>query len=238
MQAYCDLHIHSCLSPCANDDMTPWNLVGMARVKGLDVIALTDHNCALNVPQAVLAGREYGVEVIPGMEVTSKEEVHILAYFDTVEDDLAFGQEIYAHLPSIANREELFGNQIVIGDGDEPVGKVDKLLLNATDLSLNEICALTARYGGVNVPAHINRGANSMIGSLGLMPALPEYPVAEVYHRIPCPEYAAKGRFVLYASDAHRLEDIAERNFTLEVDEPTAKAVLTLLREKQRVEQI
>ena len=234
MQAYCDLHIHSCLSPCGADDMTPWNLVGMAKVKGLDVIALTDHNCALNVPQAVIAGREYGVEVIPGMEVTSKEEVHILAYFDSVEADLAFGEEIHAHLPDVMNKQELFGNQTVIGENDEPVACADKLLINATDLTLAQICALTAKHGGINVPAHINRGANSMIGSLGIMPSLPEYPVVEVYWRIPCPAYATKGRFVLNSSDAHRLEDISERQFTLDVVEPTAKAVLTLLRGKQQ----
>jgi len=233
MQAFCDLHIHSCLSPCGNDEMTPWNLVGMAKVKGLDVIALTDHNSALNVPEAVKAGREYGVEVIPGMEVTSKEEVHILAYFDSVEDDLAFGEEIYAHLPEIANREELFGHQTVIGESDEPVGKVEKLLINATDLSLDEICTLTAKHGGINVPAHINRGANSMIGSLGLMPMLPQYPVVEVYWRIPCPEYATKGRFVLNSSDAHRLEDISERQFSLELDQITKQAVLAFIRQKQ-----
>ena len=81
MAACCDLHIHSCLSPCADDDMTPWNLVGMARVKGLDVIALTDHNTARNTPEAMAAGEAYGVQVIPGMEITSREEVHILGYF-------------------------------------------------------------------------------------------------------------------------------------------------------------
>ena len=232
MRAYCDLHIHSCLSPCGDDEMTPWNLVGMAKVKGLQVIALTDHNCALNVPQAMRAGQEYGIAVVPGMEVTSREEVHMLAYFDTPEADLAFGEVIYAHLPNVINRQDLFGNQTVIGEGDEPVDKVDKLLINATDLSLGEICALTERFGGVNVPAHINRGANSMIGALGLMPPLPEYPVAEVYRRIPCPEYAVKGRFVLYSSDAHRLEDIAEREFTLDVQEPTAQAVVALLRQQ------
>ena len=87
MAACCDLHIHSCLSPCADDDMTPWNLVGMARVKGLDVIALTDHNTARNTPEAMAAGEAYGVQVIPGMEITSREEVHILGYFSSVAEE-------------------------------------------------------------------------------------------------------------------------------------------------------
>ncbi|MDD3212735.1 MAG: PHP domain-containing protein [Eubacteriales bacterium] len=232
MRAYCDLHIHSCLSPCANDDMTPWNLVGMAKVKGLDVIALTDHNSALNIPQAMAAGEAYGIQVIPGMEVTSREEVHMLAYFRCAAEALAFGEAIYAHLPDVANRGDLFGNQIVIGDEDKPVGTVEKLLLNATDLSVEDVEELARKHGGISVPAHINRGANGMIGALGLMPPLPMYPVVEVAARIACPEAVLKGRFVLYSSDAHRLEDIAERDFALEVCEPSAAAVFALLNEK------
>jgi len=232
MLAYCDLHIHSCLSPCANDEMTPWNLVGMAKVKGLDVIALTDHNCALNVPAAMAAGKTYGVEVIPGMEMTTREEVHLLAYFPDMESALDFSREVDAHLPDIANRETLFGNQIIVNLQDEPCGKVPKLLLNATDLTLDEACALTRKYHGINVPAHINRGGNGMLGVLGLMPPPPEYPVVEVAERIACPESAVKGRFVLHSSDAHRLEDISERGFTLDVAEVSARAVFDLLRNK------
>ena len=229
MAAYCDLHIHSCLSPCADDDMTPWNLVGMARVKGLDVIALTDHNTALNTPEAVAAGEAYGVQVIPGMEITSREEVHILGYFSSVQDALAAGDTVYAHLPQVENQPALFGNQIIVGPEDAPSGTLGKLLINATDLSVAEVCALVRSFGGVPVPAHINRGANGMIGALGLMPFLPEYPVVEVYPGVACPAYATKGRFVLHSSDAHRLEDLQERTFSLDV-QPTAEDVVRLLR--------
>jgi 3',5'-nucleoside bisphosphate phosphatase len=230
MKAYCDLHIHSCLSPCCDDEMTPWNLVGMAKVKGLDVIALTDHNSALNVPAALAAAQAYGVQVIPGMEITTREEVHLLAYFVNAESALAFGEEIYAHLPNIANRETLFGNQLIIGPDDEPTGKVEKLLLNATDLSLEEARALTEKYGGVNVPAHINRGSNGMLGALGMMPPLPDYPVVEVAPQISYPELATRDRIVVYSSDAHRLVDIAERDFSLEVPAISAQAVVDWLK--------
>lgn len=229
MAAFCDLHIHSCLSPCADDEMTPWNLVGMARVKGLDVIALTDHNTALNTPEAVAAGEAYGVQVIPGMEVTSREEVHMLGYFPTVEAALSAGEQVYAHLPDVLNQPALFGNQIIMRDGDTPSGTLDKLLINATDLSVEDACALIRSFGGIPVPAHINRGSNGMIGALGLMPFLPEYPVVEVYPGVACPEYALKGRFVLHSSDAHRLEDIQERVFSLDV-EPAAREVFRFLR--------
>ena len=229
MAACCDLHIHSCLSPCADDDMTPWNLVGMARVKGLDVIALTDHNTARNTPEAMAAGEAYGVQVIPGMEITSREEVHILGYFSSVAEALAAGEAVYAHLPQVLNQPALFGNQIIIGADDSPSGTLEKLLINATDLSVEEVCALVRALGGVPVPAHINRGANGMIGALGLMPFLPEYPVVEVYPGVPCPAYATKGRFVIHSSDAHRLEDIQERIFSLDTH-PTARDVMRLLR--------
>ena len=209
MAACCDLHIHSCLSPCADDDMTPWNLVGMARVKGLDVIALTDHNTARNTPEAMAAGEAYGVQVIPGMEITSREEVHILGYFSSVPEALAAGEAVYAHLPQVQN-------QIIIGADDSPSGTLEKLLINATDLSVEEVCALVRAFGGVPVPAHINRGSNGMIGALGLMPFLPDYPVVEVYPGVPCP-------------DAHRLEDIQERTFSLDTH-PTARDVMRLLR--------
>lgn len=231
MGAFCDLHMHSCLSPCADDDMTPWNMVGMAKIKGLDVIAITDHNCALNAEDAMAAGREYGVAVIPGMEITTREEVHMLGYFYRLEDALAAGEEVYAHLQDVQNNPELFGNQIIMLDGDTPSGTVDKLLINATDLSVEETCELVRKHHGLPIPAHINRGSNGMIGALGLMPFLPEYPVVEVYASIPCPAYATQGRFLLHSSDAHRLEDIQERVFELPV-EPTVEEVLRLIEVK------
>jgi len=213
--------------------MTPWNMVGMAKIKGLDVIAITDHNTALNAEDAMAAGREYGVEVIPGMEITSREEVHMLAYFYTLEDALAAGEEVYAHLPAISNQPLLFGNQIIMRDGDTPSGTLDKLLINATDLSVDEVCQLVRSHNGIPLPAHINRGSNGMIGALGLMPFLPEYPVVEVYKGVECPAYATKGRFLLHSSDAHRLEDIQEQVFELPV-EVSARAVLDLIREKSQ----
>jgi len=200
----------------------------MAKIKGLDVIAVTDHNAVLNAEDAMAAGAEYGVAVIPGMEITSREEVHILGYFYDLQSALNAGQEVYAHLPEIQNNPLLFGNQLIMKDGDTPSGTLDKLLINATDLSVEEVCELVRRHGGIAVPAHINRGSNGMIGALGLMPFLPEYPVVEVYSAIPCPAYATKGRFQLHSSDAHHLEDIQERVFELNC-EPTAQAVLRLI---------
>lgn len=230
MDVFCDLHLHSCLSPCGDDEMTPWNLVGMACVNGLSLIALTDHNTTRNIPEAIAAGREYGVAVLPGMEITSKEEAHILGYFPTLEDALAAGEEVYASLPDIANDPSLFGNQLIKTDGDQDGGILSKLLINATSLSVDEVEALVKRHNGITVPAHINRGHNGMIGALGLMPFLPQFPIVEVSAGIDCPAYATKGRFQLHSSDAHRLEDIQDQVFSLPLDEPTPEAAFRFLK--------
>ncbi len=230
MDVFCDLHLHSCLSPCGDDEMTPWNLVGMACVNGLSLIALTDHNTTRNVPEAIAAGREYGVAVLPGMEITSKEEAHILGYFPTLEDALAAGEEVYASLPDIANDPALFGNQLIKTTGDQDGGILSKLLINATSLSVDEVEALVKKHHGITVPAHINRGHNGMIGALGLMPFLPQFPIVEVSAAVECPAYATKGRFQLHSSDAHRLEDIQDQVFSLPLEEPTPEAAFRFLK--------
>ena len=232
MKVFTDLHLHSCLSPCADDEMIPWNIVGMASIKEMDVIALTDHNSALNLPDAVEAGRELGVQVMPGLEVTSREEVHMLAYFCKLEDAMAFGEMIYDHLPDVKNNAALFGRQIIMENGDTEKGELEKLLISATDFSVEQLTEQIHAFHGVAVPAHINRGSNGMLGALGLMPMLPLYPVVEVAAKLDCPAYATKGRLLLHSSDAHRLEDMQERVFSLEVAEPTVQAVWEWLREK------
>lgn len=153
----------------------------------------------------------------------------MLGYFPTLEKALAAGAEVYAHLADVRNDPALFGNQIIMRNGDTPSGTVEKLLINATDLSVDETCALVRAHGGIPIPAHINRGSNGMIGALGLMPFLPEYPVVEVYRQVECPAYALKGRAVLHSSDAHRLEDIQDRVFELDA-QPTVQGVLDWLK--------
>lgn len=233
MQAWVDLHIHSCLSPCASDEMTPWNLVGMASVKGLQMIAVTDHNATRNLADAMLAGRTFGVCVVPGIEVTAREDVHILGYFPALEPARAFGELVYQRLPDVANDPRLFGNQLLMNEGDEPGGTLDKLLINATDLDIDEVCAQIERHGGVAVPAHINRTSYGMLGVLGLMPPLPQFPVVEVAPQPVCPSIATRGRRVLRSSDAHQLEAIHEREFSLPLRELSAEALLDYLRMPQ-----
>ena len=139
------------------------------------------------------------------------------------------GEFFASHLPPMKNRPAFFGRQLVVDTDDQVVDEEQRLLIGATDLSLTQCVAEIRGRGGVAVPAHINRGSNGMIGALGLMPFLPDYPVVEVYPGVPCPAYATKGRFVIHSSDAHRLEDLQERTFSLDT-QPTARDVMRLLR--------
>lgn len=224
-----DLHIHSCLSPCADNDMTPWNIAGMAKVAGLDVIAVTDHNSAKNLPEVFKAGAEYGVEVLAGMELCAREEIHILAYFPALKNALEADAAIYRYLPDIANNTALFGEQLIIGEGDAVTGNENKLLISALSLTLSELSEFIAPFGGLLVPAHINRGSSGMLGGLGLMPPLPEYPVVEVCKSLLCPKSAVSERTVLNSSDAHHLGDIAVGCGELPIEGKTARAVFEYL---------
>ena len=144
---FCDLHIHSCLSPCGDALMTPNNIAGMAFIKGLDVIAVCDHNSARNLPAVKAAADRMNVLLLPGMELTTREEAHMLCYFRTVQACMAFGEAIYAHLAPTPNNERFFGRQQVMNERDEEIDVEERLLIGALDLPF-EACAarIAARW--------------------------------------------------------------------------------------------
>jgi hypothetical protein len=205
---YYDLHIHSCLSPCASDDMTPANIAGMASLKQLSFIALTDHNCGRNLPAMARASAEYGLVFLPGIEVTTAEEVHVLTYFRDVKTALDFGNMVYASLPDITNRPEIFGRQIVMSENDEPVCELPKLLLQATPFSIEDVDRRAQEAGGCAIPAHVNRASFSVLANLGFMPP-GLFRAAEVSPNLPCPPLD-DALYILHSSDAHNLGDISE----------------------------
>ncbi len=212
---YVDLHIHSCLSPCADDDMTPANICGMASIKGLDAIAVTDHNCARNLPYVKEAADAFHLILLPGMEITTREEVHVLGYFPTVEVAMEAGEFFASHLPPMKNRPAFFGRQLVVDTDDQVVDEEQRLLIGATDLSLTQCVAEIRGRGGVAVPAHINRGSNGLLINLGMMPPEPDFHVVEVWPDQPVLPEAVKDRRVLHASDAHQLGNIREAVFDI-----------------------
>ena len=148
MKIYCDLHIHSCLSPCGDDDMTPNNIVNMARLKGLNCIALTDHNSCGNCRATQLAARQAGIGFIPGMEINTSEDIHAVCLFPDCDSAEAFSAEIYRLLPNTKNKPEVFGRQLYTDWLDNPAGEEEKLLINAAALSITQVPALVKQHGG------------------------------------------------------------------------------------------
>ncbi len=227
---YCDLHRHSCLSPCASDDMTPSNICGMAMLKGLQMIAVTDHNSARNLPAAQRCADAYGLLLIPGMEITTREEVHLLGYFPTVETAVEFGQFLRGHLPPKKNKPSFFGNQLVMDEDDNVIAEEDALLIGAADLTLSELVGLIREAKGVPVPAHINRGSNGLLINLGFVPEDLNLTAVEVWRDLPCAHTPQEGRVVLHSSDAHYLGDIMEADVTMDLPERSVEAFLDHLR--------
>ena len=211
---FADLHMHSCLSPCADDDMTPTNICGMAYIKGLQAIAVTDHNTGRNLPYVKEAADHYGLIFLPGMEITTKEEVHLLGYFRDVETAVEVGEIFSSHLPPMKNKPDFFGNQLVMNTDDEVVEVEDRLLIGATDLDLEECTRIIREHGGAAVPAHINRG-HGLLTNLGLFPAEPEFPVVEVRNELDVNDKLIGNRRRLQSSDAHHLGDILEAVYDL-----------------------
>lgn len=205
-----DLHIHSCLSPCADNDMTPANICGMAYIKGLQAIAVTDHNSARNLPWVKEAADHYGLILLPGMEITTREEVHLLGYFRDVETAVEVGEFFSSHLPPMKNKPDFFGHQWIMNTDDEILEEEDRLLIGATDLDLKECTEYILEHGGIAVPAHINRGSNGLLINLGMMPVDPVYRTVETATHLPLDESAVEGKLQLHSSDAHRLGDIFE----------------------------
>ena len=230
IELFSDLHIHSCLSPCANDDMTPANICGMAVLKGLQMIAVTDHNSARNLPAVKACCDAYGLLMIPGMEITTREEVHLLGYFETVEQALDFSEFLRPHMPPKKNKPQFFGNQYVMDEDDNIIAEEDELLIGASDLRLSELTKIIRERGGVPVPAHINRGSNGLLINLGMMPDELGFTAVEVWRALPCAHTPQAGKVILHSSDAHNLGDILEPEITTSLPEPSAGAFLEMLR--------
>ena len=228
---FSDLHIHSCLSPCGSDDMTPSNICGMAMIKGLQMIAVTDHNTARNLPAVRACAEAYGLLHIPGMEITTREEVHLLGYFPTVERAMDFSEFLRGHMPNKKNKPSFFGNQLVMDEDDNVLAEEDELLIGASDLPLDELVSLIRQADGVPVPAHINRGSNGLLINLGFMPEDLGLTAVEVWRDLPCAHAPQAGKVVLHSSDAHYRGDIYEADITVRLEEPTVDAFLRYLRQ-------
>lgn len=227
-----DLHIHSCLSPCADDDMTPADIAAMCALAGLDVVALTDHNSTGNCAAFARAAARHGLLAVPGMELCTKEEVHVVCLFPDLGQADSFSAHVRALLPGRANDPAVFGRQLLMDDMDGVLGEETALLAGAADIGLYEVPALVRSFGGIAYPAHIDRQANSLLSQLGVWDPELDFPLAEV--SLHCPETLFQRRDLknirhISACDAHYLHQIPDEYQYMDISEKSTVSVLNWL---------
>jgi hypothetical protein len=229
-----DLHLHTCLSPCADLSMGPRAIVERARERGLDVIGISDHNSTENSAAVRNAARDRNLTVLPGMEVTSREEVHILALFDAVDHALELQAMVYEHLPG-ENDPEVFGMQVMVNEDHDVLGFNPRLLAGATDLSVERVVDCIHELEGLAIASHVDRESFGLLGQLGFIP--PDLPLDALELSPHTSDEEARRRFPSCArfplvrfSDAHFLDDIGKVSTSFLLDEPTVAEMRRSLR--------
>lgn len=234
----CDLHIHSALSPCGSLEMSPRDIVRKAKEVGLDIIAITDHNMVENALHACEIGRKYDVLVLPGMELQTAEEIHLLIIFESNKVALDFQATVYGLLPPVANEADYFGDQVVVNENDEIVRFEERLLLNSVQISLDAAVALAKSLGAIVIPSHIDASAFSIISQIGYIPETLQFDGLEIRDRNNIPEVmpfiTKKGLPFLTFSDAHYLADVGKRRTIFNMEEPSFEGILNALAEMRR----
>jgi len=215
--------------------MTPNNIVNMAHLKGLDIIAVTDHNSAENAQAVLNCARNAGIVAVAGMEVETMEEIHIVCLFPGIEEALYVQEIVYDSLPQLKNRVDIFGEQLIMNENDEIIGNVDRLLLTATNLGVEDIFRIMKKVGGVALPAHADRESYGIIARLGAIPDYLDIKYLEISST--CSQYQFEeqngitGKYgIVRSSDAHSLGSILERESFLEMDEISVRGLLDVLR--------
>ena len=234
MRYFYDMHLHSCLSPCGDNDMTPYNLVNMAALSELDFIALTDHNTCKNCPSAMKIAEKIGITLICGMELCTAEEIHVVCLFPDLESAMAFDECIYPMIPDIPNKPHIFGEQLIMDTDDNIIDIEKKLLITATNISITDVPKLVGRFGGVCYPAHIDKSSYSVLASLGSIPPECNFKAVEISAKGDVAALKSEHELLnriplILSSDAHYLEDINPRRAYLELDECTPSAVINAL---------
>ncbi len=239
MKVFYDLHMHSCLSPCGDMDMTPNNIVGMSTLLGLNLIALTDHNTCQNCPAVEELGRANGICVLSGMELTTSEEIHVVCLFPSSEKALNFESFVADHRMKIKNKPEIYGEQAILNSQDEKTGEIEELLILATDISIMDIKEICDRYGGIAFPAHINRDSYSVLSVLGEIPAECGFTAAEISQsgneeKLKDSHPILKKMHIIRDSDSHYLENMRDAGPYFELDILTGENVINYLKNPKK----
>ncbi len=231
-----DLHIHSCLSPCADLDMSPRSIVDKGLERGLDIIAVCDHNSAENAGAAIRAGAQRGLCVLPGIEINSVEEIHTLAIFDREDQATAMQEIIYRHLKG-TNRPDVFGDQVVANEFDEVEGFNDRMLIGAIQLELQDVVRKVRQLGGLSIASHVDRPSFSILSQLGFVPPDLELDALEISPRMRknsilanIPE--ARGYPIVTFSDSHFLDDIGTVFTSFFLEAPSVDEIRMALAKK------
>lgn len=218
-----ELHVHTVLSPCAGVEMIPPLIVHTAQQHGIQVLAITDHNATANIAAVMEAARGTDLIILPGMELQTKEEVHLLCLFDTLEQAAEWQKKVDACLPDMPNNIEFFGEQFVVDASGDFLRREERLLINSADLSLEDATEQVRTLGGLAIPAHVDRKANGLLEVLGLVP--PGFEGLEISRRI-TPEEAVKkypqlhGYSLIQSGDVHYLDGFIGTTH-LSVETPT-----------------
>ena len=235
MKLYYDFHIHSCLSPCGDMDMTPQNIVNLSKIMGLDAIALTDHNTAQNCPAVAEAAKEAGLIFIPGMELCTAEEVHVVCLFPTVEKALEFSDYIYETLPPVKNKPAVFGEQAVCDKNDNIIKQEERLLITASSVSTSKSVKIVENFDGICYPAHIDRSSFSIISNLGTIDEHFGFTCAEVFDMSKEEELKNNHPYlnklkIVSDSDAHYLENMRMAEYYLDLPDKSIDEIFRYLR--------
>lgn len=225
-----DLHLHSCLSPCGDDEMTPNNLVNMAALLGLDMIAVSDHNTAGQLPAVFAVAESCGICVVPALEACTAEEIHFLCLADNLLGMLAFSDALYQYLPPFPNDPTVFGNQLLMNEEDEVVGTEPRFLANALTLGMDRLLRVAKEYDVLVIPAHADKASYSVYSSLGCLPADYGFTCVELKNPASFPEFTGHR---IFNSDAHALETMQEPTNFIELPEKSARALVQRLRQEK-----
>jgi 3',5'-nucleoside bisphosphate phosphatase len=212
-----EVHIHTVLSPCAEIEMLPPLIVEEALDKGLNLIAITDHNASANTGAVIKAAEGTQLTVLPGMEVQTKEEVHVLCLFDSLEQVEAWQAVVDRHLPPLKNDPAYFGEQLVVDHTGEFINRETKLLIVSTNMTIEAVFDGVNKLGGMAIPAHVDRTAFGLFPVLGFIPPDLDVPALEVSRHLPVDKAADKfpgtaGYPLLQGGDSHRLDEIIGKN--------------------------
>lgn len=232
-----DLHIHTVLSPCGSLEMSPGNIVSLANQRGLNIVGITDHNSTKQCELIWKLAKKTNLTVIPGCEMTSREEVHCLGLFEDFDALRVFQDYLDRHLSIIPHNSSLFGYQVVVDQDENILEELDYYLGAALDVSVEEIEQKVHELSGIFIPAHVDRPRNSLYSQLGFLP--PELKVDALQISKLAEETAVREKYrigsdltLVKFSDAHFPDDLGKTYTIFEMESPSFAEIKKALKQE------